>query len=84
MTDETNKAADELLAQTKLIENPEHGQLIISEPCLMHTCAWYVGELCAEYDSDMQSWMIMPYDRLTGYMATKEEAQRYLDYMLED
>jgi hypoxanthine-guanine phosphoribosyltransferase len=68
---------DRLVAE---IENPKQGDLVVSKPCLMQTCAWYVGELCAEYDEDM-GWMYMPYDRLTQYAESKEQAQMWLDAM---
>lgn len=78
---EVCKTAEQKLEEAvQAISNPQQDQLIISEPCLMQTCAWYVGQLCAEYDKNM-GWMFMPYDRLTDYAKDKEQAQMWLDAM---
>ena len=52
------------------------GDLPISEPIVMASAAgWYVGELCKDPDC---GGMIVPYDRLSGYFATPEEAAKLL------
>lgn len=71
------KQLDNMIA---MIPNPKQGDLVVSKPCLMETCAWYVGQVCAEYDEDY-GWMYMPYDRLTEYAQSKEQAQIWLDAM---
>lgn len=76
-----DKSAEEQLERLVAeVSNPKHGDLIVSDPCLMETCAWYVGQICAEYD-DEYGWMYMPYDRLTQYAKNKEQAQMWLDAM---
>ena len=53
------------------------GDLPISEPIVMASAAgWYVGELCKDPDC---GGMIVPYDRLSGYFATPEEAAKVLE-----
>lgn len=75
------ESADEQLDRlTDAINNPQHGDLVITDPCLMKTCAWYVGTVCAEYDANY-GWMYMPYARLTEYAKSQEEAQMWLDTM---
>ena len=53
------------------------GDLPISEPIVMASAAgWYVGEVCKDPDC---GGMIVPFDRLSGYFATPEEATNVLD-----
>ena len=52
------------------------GDFPISEPIVMASAAgWYVGEVCKDPDC---GGMIVPYDRLSGYFATPEEAAKLL------
>ena len=52
------------------------GDLPISEPIVMAAAAgWYVGEVCKDPDC---GGMIVPFDRLSGYFATPEEAAKLL------
>lgn len=73
-------AEKQLNNMVAMVSNPKQGDLLVSAPCLMETCAWYVGTVCAEYDEDM-GWMYMPYERLTQYAENKEQAQMWLDAM---
>lgn len=50
--------------------------MIISEYKVMQSAAgYYVGRTCTEPD---YPYIQMPYDRATGYFATKEEAEYVL------
>ena len=52
------------------------GDFPISEPIVMASAAgWYVGEVCKDPDC---GGMIVPFDRLSGYFATPEEAAKLL------
>jgi len=60
---------------------PVKGDMVISPEGIMRTPAgWYVGQVCAEYD-DEYGWMYTPFDRLSGYFATKQEAEKHLEQM---
>ena len=59
-------------------------EYIISEPQILRitagwyvgrTCCWYVGRPCYKPNGDQ----VYPYDRLSGYYATKSSAQKALD-----
>ena len=63
--------------EVKAVQNPTEGQMIVSDPCIMHTCGWYVGMVCAEY-IDSIGWLYQPYDRLTDYYTTREQAEAAL------
>tara|TARA_B100000900_G_scaffold250564_1_gene213432 strand:+ start:294 stop:536 length:243 start_codon:yes stop_codon:yes gene_type:complete len=53
------------------------GDLPISEPIVMASAAgWYVGEVCKDPEC---GGMIVPFDRLSEYFATPEEAANVLD-----
>ena len=50
--------------------------LKVSELIVMASAAgWYVGQICEDPDMD---GLVEPYDRLTHYVATPEEASRLL------
>lgn len=72
---------DYLDVMTAKFNKPIAGDIVISPEGIMQTPAgWYVGQVCAEYD-DNYGWMYMPFDRLSGYFATKIEAQNHLEQM---
>ena len=49
-------------------------EMQVSESIVMASAAgWYVGSICKEDDG-----FIQPYDRLTDYFATPEEAEKLL------
>ena len=51
-------------------------EMEISEDIVMASAAgWYVGEVCKDPDC---GGMIVPFDRLSGYFATPEEAAKLL------
>jgi hypothetical protein len=76
-----NSATKQIEEAIKLNKNPKEGDLVVSDPCLMETCAWYVGQICAEYSEEF-GWMHQPFARLTEY-GTKEEAESWLKGMKE-
>lgn len=52
-------------------------EMEVSENIVMASAAgWYVGAICKDPDLD---GMISPFDRYTGYYATPEEAQKFLE-----
>lgn len=56
------------------------GDLVLSPYVICKTCAYYIGQWCAEYldyGNGLQ-WVYQPYDRATDYMSTLEEAQSML------
>jgi len=56
--------------------------LVISKPKVMESGAgFYIGESYLEYPLDEYSWE-GPYSRLSGYYATKEEAEKELKNMI--
>ena len=61
--------------------NPKDGDIIVSPYVICKTCAYYVGQWCAEY-MDFGSggqWVYQPYDRATDYMETMTEAIEALE-----
>ena len=58
------------------VETVSYGEtLMVSQPLVMASAAgWYVGQVYKE-----NGW-VMPYDRLSGYFATPEEANELLQY----
>jgi len=46
--------------------SPVEGDLLVSDPMIMETCAPYIGAMCAEYIDG--EWLYQPYDRYTDYM----------------
>jgi len=68
---------DNLLALADAITNPTEGQLVISDPIICKTCAYYIGSWCLEWMGN--EWLPQPYDRYTEYMATEEQAKQILE-----
>lgn len=66
--------------------NPKEGDLIVGPYVICKTCAYYVGQWCAEYMDfgNGGQWIYQPYDRTTDYMATVEEAQSMLKSFDQD
>ena len=59
-------------------EDPKEGDLLVSAPGIMETCAPYIGRMCAEFlDGE---WCWMPYSRDTDYFANLDEAEDVLVY----
>jgi hypothetical protein len=77
-----DNATQQLKDMIDQIKNPNEGELVISDPCVMETCAFYVGQICAEYSNDY-GWLFQPYARLTDYFESKETAQSWLDSFIE-
>lgn len=75
MINETDR--EKLMDAVAAITNPTEGQLVITEPVICKTCAYYIGSWCAEWIHD--TWIPQPYDRYTEYMATREEAEEALE-----
>ena len=62
---------------TKFTERRE--VLFVSPHTVMSTPAgYYIGQVCNEYDWDLECWIPQPYSRNTGYMS-KEDAERTLE-----
>lgn len=57
-------------------ETVSYGEtLMVSQPLVMASAAgWYVGQVYKEYGC------VLPYDRLSEYFATPEEANELLQY----
>lgn len=66
-------------------QNPQEGDLLIGNLCVMASAAgYYIGRPCIECfknhrDSSAIEWFAQPYNRETNwYFPTKEEATTYL------
>lgn len=73
---------DNLLALADAIINPTVGQLVISDPIICKTCAYYVGYWCMEWMGS--EWLAQPYDRESAYYNTIEEAESALKFILDE
>ena len=64
----------------------KEGDLIVTPYVICKTCAYYIGQWCAEYMDfgNGGQWVFQPYDRATDYMATLEEAQSMLKTFDQD
>lgn len=57
---------------------------MVSEPKVLQSAAgFYVGHTYANYDEDGKFLYSEPYDRVSGYFPTKEDAQALLNYLKE-
>ena len=64
--------------------NPQEGDILISPPGIIETCAPYIGRLCAEFLDGHWCWQ--PYSRDTEYFSSLEEINEYFacgDYVDE-
>ncbi len=68
---------DKLLADCAAITNPTEGQLVLIDPVICKTCAYYIGSWCAEWMGD--EWLPQPYARHTEYLATEQQAKEILE-----
>ncbi len=58
-----------------------HENIIISRIYVMQSAAgYYIGRCCLE-EMDDGFLLYQPWSRESGYFSTKEEAQKYLDYL---
>lgn len=83
----SQSVVDDLIVTAEAIEYPHDGRMIISEPIVMQTCGYYVGQVCIEYldfgDGEKGDWLLQPYDRLSDYFVTLEEAEAELQNFVD-
>ena len=65
------------ISEIEWLPRESGAQYNVSKPMVMKSGAgFYVGQVCVE-NGDPLDW-IQPYDRMSGYFATAEEAEKYL------
>jgi hypothetical protein len=61
------------------ISNPEHDQVVISELAVFQVAKqFFVGELVAQYNKDLDKWLISPYKTITEGTYSEEKAREEL------
>lgn len=60
---------------TKDVVNPVHELCAVSPPIPLRSgMGWYVGRACFNYDANAKRWWYEPYDRISDYYQTMDEA----------
>lgn len=66
------------LSEIEWLPKGSGAEYTVSKPMVMKSAAgFYVGQVCVE-NGDPLDW-IQPYDRISHYFATPEEAESYLE-----
>lgn len=60
---------------TKAHANPAPNTCVVSPPIPMSSGGrWYVGRAAFQYDASADRWWFDPYDRISDYYATEDDA----------
>jgi hypothetical protein len=64
----------------------EEGTLVVSDLLVCNTCAFYVGQWCAEVMDfgNGKEWCFQPYDRCSDYMTEREAVSLLRSMKAED
>lgn len=80
------KDFEKLVESKGPISERDLGELVISELLICHTCAFYVGQWCAEVMDfgNGNEWVFQPYDRCTDYMSEKDARSMLVSMTAEE
>lgn len=66
---------------TESIPNPAHDTCAVSPPfVLLSGAGWYIGRCSFTYNNITGSWLYEPYDRISGYYKSEDDARDALSY----